>query len=90
MRYIEITNKLVDLKSFYPELKKLYVEVNDDGRIFREVGINQNGKIVHKYPSETFEFGDYGIFDLNTIESNTKSDIDIKEFEQIWNSYVRS
>ena len=42
----------------------VYTEVNEDGRVVREIGIDMSGKISHKWPSSNSKFGKYGLFDL--------------------------
>jgi len=67
----------------------LYTEIGEDGRVRREIGFNNEGKVVHKCPSDGYRWGTYGFFDLARVERAEKTDspsdvITEDEFEQLW------
>lgn len=88
MRYIKIDEGFVDLKKDFPSLGDFFVEINDDGAMNREVGVDKRNVPIHKYPSKDFHLGRYGVFDLNRIDlpPDTDNDISKEFFEQCWNS----
>ena len=49
-------------------IQKMFVEIDDKGRVKREIGFDSNNQIIHAYPSYPFKkypYGAYGFFDLN-------------------------
>jgi hypothetical protein len=44
-----------------PGLHELLIEYNPDGWAIREIGLDENGNVVHLYPSELHRWGDYGL-----------------------------
>jgi hypothetical protein len=63
----------------------LYTEVNRDGSVSREIGIDKSGRVVHKFPSTAFQQGEYGIFDNQKVEiSQNTPTITRTEFEKAW------
>ena len=64
----------------------MFLEINENGLIEREIGFNINGGIIHAYPSDKYHFGKYGIFDLTPFKyKKLNSDLDLEDFEKIWN-----
>ncbi len=73
------------------QFDKIFVEVDESGAIMREIGLDNNGDIIHAYPdrdlSVKFKDGKYGLFDVSLIQINgSKDDISKEQFENIWNS----
>ena len=69
-----------------PDFSEIYLEVNDNGDVKREIGFNSSGKTIHKCPSDDFKDGTYGAFDLSRFDtSNLKNDISKEDFERLWN-----
>jgi hypothetical protein len=62
----------------------LFTEVNSEGRVLREIGFDEAGRVAHRCPGKG-KFGTYGLFDLAPIEtSNLKSELSSEEFEKLW------
>ena len=60
----------------------LYTEIDADGWVQREVGIAENGAIIHQAPSVA---GERGLFDLARIATEIlRSNISEAEFESLW------
>jgi len=84
MHYIKITSEDIDLSKFGP-IDLVYLEIDNNGSTLREIGLDNNNMIVHKYPSESFEYGIYGIFDMNAFDLDSlESEISKENFEKIW------
>ena len=63
----------------------MWLEVNDEGFVERELGFNAKGELVHRYPG-TGRYGRHGVFDMNKFDVSSlgEDDIDPAEFEQVW------
>jgi hypothetical protein len=78
MYYVEWTNADIDNMPF----KKLLTEIDQDGKVMREIGLNDKNEIMHKAPSEK---DNYGLFDLQIIEvKNLKNDFTKEYFDSLW------
>jgi hypothetical protein len=64
---------------FDKELHKVLLEIDDEGRVNREIGLNKEGEIIHRFPSSHFKYGSYGLFDLTKFELNFKSDDEVEK-----------
>jgi hypothetical protein len=65
-------------------LVDLITEVDDSGRVSREVGIDDGGDVVHRAPSPD---DPYGLFDNQVIEPvDRENDIAPDAFERLWRS----
>lgn len=85
MRYIIVNNKYLKLSSWYENLFELWLELDNRGRVIKEIGFDMNKKIIHAYPSYKFEYGKYGIFDLNILDiSVLTDDISVDKFYEVW------
>ncbi len=63
----------------------LYAEIDSDGKVRREIGLNQSGKVVHKFPSVSRQHGTYGLFDNQIVQLSIRdSGITKDEFEKLW------
>ena len=83
--YRKYTNKDIDGLEKDTSIFTIFVEVASDGRVLREVGLDNDGKIVHKCPSKQYKYGTYGVFDLARIDvSNQVNDLSKEEFESLW------
>jgi hypothetical protein len=85
MTYLSIDEKMIALKSFYPDMVKLFLEIDQNGRICREIGMNHSSGVIHRYPDSSFEYGEYGIMDTALFKSDTVGNLDRAEFESYWN-----
>ena len=62
MFYIEINKDFIDLTHQFG-VNKLYVEVDSNGIPKREIGMDYDNNVIHKFPSPDFKYGAYGILD---------------------------
>jgi hypothetical protein len=67
----------------------MYTEIDEDGRVRREIGFDKAGRVVHKCPADGFRHGTYGLFDLQIVERAEEADsssdvITEAEFERFW------
>jgi hypothetical protein len=67
------------------DIVKLFTEIDDNGRVLREIGIDKDGRLVHKCPSDKFRNGTYGLFDNQVVIISDESSLITKnEFERMW------
>lgn len=84
--YVNVDKNFIDLSNVINELNNVYLEVGSNGEIKREVGLDINGKIIHKYPALNFKYGKRGLFDLTKFDvSGLKNEIKSEEFNELWN-----
>ena len=68
-----------------PGLAQVWTEVDDAGAVRRELGFDAEGHIAHRFPSDWYRHGTYGLFDSARIEvAGTEGDIEPAEFERRW------
>ena len=85
MLYLKWTNKDIAELEMFDEIVILYTAIDKEGNVHKEIGLDSEGKVVHKAPSNIGRFGKYGIFDnqkvilTDNIESITK-----ETFESLW------
>jgi len=88
MRYIKIkNNELFDFSTFYPSLNLLIIELDNDGKVTKEIGIDKDNKIMHKFPERerVYRHGQYGIFDLAKFDIvNIEENSSLTEFNTYW------
>ncbi|MCP3685585.1 MAG: hypothetical protein GY861_23285 [bacterium] len=78
MFYIEWMEKEIEGLGMY----RLITEVNPNGTVLREVGLDTSGNVIHKTPTAQ---KNYGLFDLQKIETNNlHSTLSTEEFEKLW------
>ncbi len=84
-KYLKITNDIIDLRESF-SLDLVFVEITNHGKVLREIGVDSSSKIIHKYPSDTHQYGHRGIFDLNIFNIESfENEMDEEEFEILWN-----
>lgn len=67
------------------DIVSLYTEIDSEGNVLRELGLNKDGQIVHKCPSGAYKYGTYGLFDNVTVAiTSSRSFITKDEFERLW------
>ena len=67
------------------EFSEIITEVDPNGHVRREIGLDEAGAVVHKYPSDQHSFGERGLFDLAVIEtSKLESNFEALEFDRLW------
>lgn len=60
----------------------LYTEVDQSGRVLREIGVDEEGWIVHCAPSSR---NAHGLFDNQMIDKTSlRNDISEQEFLRLW------
>jgi hypothetical protein len=64
-------------------LSRIVTEIDQNGRVLREVGLDAQGEVVHHAPSEA---DNYGLFDLVPVDAGPDSDIRVEVFESWWQS----
>lgn len=85
MYYLKWTEENATGLSLFSGIKALYLEIDDSGNVHREIGVNKEGKVVHKCPSIIHQYGQYGILDNQKVMiSDLKSTIMKEEFEKLW------
>ena len=83
MFYLKWTENDITNLSQNSSLKVLLTEVDSDGNVKREVGVDENENIVHKAPTEK---DNYGLFDNQPIDTaSLRNDCSKEEFEELWN-----
>lgn len=83
--YKKWTKNEIDYLEKKTGITEIYVEFNEAGEVLREVGLDNQGKIIHKCPSSGYKYGTYGIFDLVKLEPKILNDNLNKEtFERLW------
>ncbi len=86
MKYLVIDSDFIELSKFQKDLSKLFLEIDENGAIKKELGLSEQNKVIHVFPSTKFKFGKYGIFDLNQFDlSSLEDDITYEEFNEYWN-----
>jgi hypothetical protein len=83
MFYLKWTEK--DIKGLNVDgLSCVYTEVDEKGRVTKEIGVDVKGKIVHKWPGADSKFGIYGLFDLAPIDTSKETASTGTEFSKSW------
>ena len=83
--YLKWTEEDVTGLHSFSGIKTLYIEIDDAGNVHREIGVNKEGKVVHKCPSAFHQYGQYGILDNQKVMiSDFRSTITKEEFEKLW------
>ena len=86
MKYVVVERDFIDLSQFYHDLVELVLEIADDGRVLKEIGLNKDKSIIHVFPSRKYEYGKYGIFDSNLFDASLLTDeLQSSEFYSYWN-----
>jgi hypothetical protein len=86
MYYLKYTSEEdKGLRSF--GIAEYFIEVGADGFVLREIGFDESGKVVHRFPGQKkfFKYGERGFYDLQPYEVSTlESDLTKEEFEELW------
>lgn len=64
-------------------LTRVVTEVDDHGSVTRELGFDNQGNLVHRFPGEPTR-AEHGVFDLAKIGSSDRDDMDAEDFERLW------
>ncbi|MRR09182.1 hypothetical protein EG831_03670 [bacterium] len=66
-------------------METLYTEIDAAGIVLREIGFDKKGHVVHKYPSSSHKYGQYGLFDNQIVQvSNGRGLVTKSDFEREW------
>jgi len=65
-------------------LSRIITEVDERGRVTRELGFDAEGNLIHRCPGEPTVTDDYGVFDLARIAPSDRADLEPKEFDRLW------
>ncbi len=66
-------------------LVTLYTEIDSEGNVRRELGLDETGKVIHRFPSSLFPHGQYGLFDNQKVSvSGLTLSTARDEFERLW------
>ena len=87
MLYIKWTEQDIAELSAFDEIAILYTEIDNEGDVHKEIGLNNDGKLIHKSPSAGYPYGEYGIFDNQKVAiSDRRSNFSKEEFYKLWES----
>jgi len=91
MRYLKWTNEEFFGLSNINGMVVLFTE-DFKGVVYREIGFDEQGKLVHKCPDPRFEDGEYGLFDLSviTVVEDVRMEMSAEEFMSLWDSETYS
>lgn len=80
MRYLVWTESDIDgLRDL--GIHRMLTEVNDAGEIEREVGLDADGRIIHRSPSAQSA---HGLFDNQRVEAPNGTELEQEAFEDFW------
>ncbi|MES2653129.1 MAG: hypothetical protein V4663_15415 [Bacteroidota bacterium] len=85
MYYIKQPQDDINFKS--TSITVIYLELDVKGNSVREVAFNAQNNVVHRFPSNHYKEGTYGLFEFSPYSiDNLTSDLSKAEFEEIWNA----
>lgn len=90
MKYLKVDRDFIDFSLFSAEIEYLFVEIDLNGIINREIGVNSHNNIVHKYPSTDYKHGAYGIMDLVSLVLDFESNLSKERFELFWSEAIEN
>ena len=64
--------------------KTLLVEVDDDGNVLRELGLDAGGIVIHRMPSHAHRYGDHGFWDVQRMPPDLGAPMAPADFEAAW------
>ena len=88
MRYI--VWKAGPVLTLMPGLAALATEFGPNGYAYRELGLDSEGRVIHRKPSADYPHGDFGLLDsppMNIdipIARGAADEIDAGQFEELW------
>lgn len=82
MLYLRWTEQdIADLGKFH-NIAVLYTAIDTEGNVKKEIGLDKNGKVVHRAPSSS---SNYGIFDnQRVIISSGQAKVSKEVFDNLW------
>jgi hypothetical protein len=64
---------------------RFYMEIRADGFPTREIAVDENDQIIHRFPDERFEDGRYGVFaDGYGVDPSESEPIPKEVFDALW------
>lgn len=72
-----------DIGDLPVEWTRVVTEIDPNGRVLREIGLNTKGGVVHRAPSAN---DNYGLFDQVPVDAGPDSDATAEEFEAWWHA----
>lgn len=87
LRIIELGGSdIAELRKAW-RIQRLVVELTDNGAVARELGYDELGRIVHRWPGgETI--ASRGIFDLTMFDASVQAETDPEQYERLWQSAI--
>ena len=70
-----------EIKGLPIEWTRVVTEIDPNGRVLREIGLNTKGEVVHRAPSP---INNHGLFDQVPVDAGPDSDATAEEFEGWW------
>lgn len=85
MKAIKVLSEILESNNdFYDCIKYWYLFMDDKGRVIKEIGFDENGRVLYKAPYKK----NYGLFTDSPVIFDSTSDfevIDVNIFNVIWN-----
>ena len=66
-------------------LSRILTEVDEHGKVTRELGYNEDGDAIHRHPGEPTR-AKHGVFDRAKIASSKATDMEPTEFDRLWSA----
>lgn len=64
-------------------LSRIFTEIDAQGAVIREIGLNEVGEVVHRHPGLPSR-AEYGVFDSAKIGAADSDDVGSQEFDRLW------
>jgi hypothetical protein len=64
-------------------LSRILTEVDETGAVTRELGFDGPGNVVHRHPGQPTRT-QYGVFDLANIAPSEQTEMELAEFDRLW------
>ena len=85
MRYYRWDLSEIENLEHVPILAFVFVEINESGRVVREIGTSPNFAVQYRVPGKDCPFGSRGLFDLAWIDIKLSAEnLTASEFEVLW------
>jgi hypothetical protein len=68
-------------------LARIVVELADEGEVMRELGYDELGRLIHRWPGGQSRAAD-AVFDVATFDRPTRSDMPGQQFDQLWKDAI--
>ncbi len=82
MRYLKWTQREIEGLKGREGMVEILTEVDEEGRVLREIGLDEQGRVVHQAPSDSCP---YGMFDGQVVDvPGCGNDIPPELFGSLW------